>query len=83
MNEKLALFEFFHKLKNFTTVSYSAKKLQDLLERELDSNDFDLSSAKEWIDQWRNLRKEMVNSMSEIDDLVAMLNFNEKIGLKK
>jgi len=82
MNEKLALFEFFHKLKNFTTISYSAKKLQDMLERELENRDFDLSSATEWIEEWKSMRKEMVVSMDEIDNLIDTFEF-EKVGLHK
>lgn len=35
---QMPLFTFFHLVKNFTTKSYSMKKLQDLIEARLDKN---------------------------------------------
>jgi len=81
MNEKLILFEFFHKLKNFTTSSYSAKKLQDLLEEALSRDDFDLSEINEWIATWRSTRLDIDKSLDEIEDVLNKVTFKTKVGL--
>lgn len=83
MNERLVLFEFFHKLKNFTTASYSAKKLQDILERKLDDPNFDLKEVVEWFDTWSRLNKDIEVSLTEIGNVIAQANMLEKVGLRK
>ena len=68
MNEKLQLFEFFHKLKNFTTVSYSAKKLQDELEKQLDKPIIE-GNVDDYIKLWKGLEKDIQKSLEEISKL--------------
>jgi len=69
MSQKLVLFEFFHKLKNFTTASYSAKKLQDMLENELNSEgEFEDLLIGQWVQEWGKISKDLDRSMEELNN---------------
>ena len=73
MSDKLLLFEFFHKLKNFTTASYSAKKLQDILEKELDNDQFDVWMSRQWVEKWGEIHRQVVESIEEIDKITERI----------
>ncbi len=59
MLDKLKVFELFHNLKRLTTAGYSAKKLQDILERNLEIvSDDDLEE----------FAKQIVETLDDIDE---------------
>lgn len=59
---QMPLFTFFHLIKNFTTKSYSMKKLQDLIEARLDKH---TTISKE----------EFQGFIEQFQDVVEELNF--------
>lgn len=69
MNKTMDLFKIFHQIKKFTTISYSMKKLQDLVENKL-SREVSEEEVEEINNQVEVLVQEIQVSLDELSELI-------------
>jgi hypothetical protein len=71
MDKTLDLFKLFHFLKEVTTKSYSLKKLQDIMERRLDSGSpISVTEYEQYTLQFGEVYAKLKESLANIENLL-------------